>query len=147
MVLVYDCDFDVLPVAILILITILNLSSCGWENISESELLLATRQNDNHSPGPGPGRLVPSSHQRAHGNTGTHQNTGTHLYLPERTINIGFSFTYVWFYDFIIICMSLINMLINSSGYWYKENLTVIFGISASRFWMRELTVYINHIK
>ena len=32
---------------------------------SESELLLVTRQNDNHSPGPGPGRLVPSSHQRS----------------------------------------------------------------------------------
>ena len=29
---------------------------------SESELLLVTRQNDNHSPGPGLGRLVPSSH-------------------------------------------------------------------------------------
>ena len=45
---------------------------------------------------------------RVHRNTGTPQNTGTHLYLPEHTINIGFSFTYVWFYDFIIICMSLI---------------------------------------
>ena len=32
---------------------------------SESELLLVTRQNDNHLPGPGPGRLVPSSHQRS----------------------------------------------------------------------------------
>ena len=35
---------------------------------SESELLLVTRQNDNHSPGPGPGRLVPSSHQRSEPN-------------------------------------------------------------------------------
>ena len=33
--------------------------------LSESELLLVTRQNDNHSPGPGPGRLVPSPHQRS----------------------------------------------------------------------------------
>ena len=41
-----------------------------------------------------------------HRNTGTHQNTGTHLYLPKRTIDIVFSFTYVWFYDFIIICIS-----------------------------------------
>ena len=45
--------------------------------------------------------------ERVRRNTGTHQNTGTNLYLPERTINIGFTFTYVWFYDFIIICMLL----------------------------------------
>ena len=37
----------------------------GWRSESKSELLLVTRQNDNHSPGPGPGRLVPSSHQRS----------------------------------------------------------------------------------
>ena len=33
--------------------------------MSESELLLVTRQNDSHSPGPRPGRLVPSSQQRS----------------------------------------------------------------------------------
>ena len=32
---------------------------------SESELLLVSRQNDNHTPGPCPGRLVPNSHQRS----------------------------------------------------------------------------------
>ena len=32
---------------------------------SEQKCLLATRQNDNHSPGPNPGRLDPSSHQRS----------------------------------------------------------------------------------
>ena len=31
----------------------------------ESELLLVTRQNDNHTPGPGPGKLVARSHQRS----------------------------------------------------------------------------------
>ena len=39
-----------------------------WTNqnlASESELLLVTRQNDNHSPGPWLGRLVPSSRQRS----------------------------------------------------------------------------------
>ena len=32
---------------------------------SESELLLVTRQNDNHLPRPGPGRLDPSCQQRS----------------------------------------------------------------------------------